>query len=77
MRDRVSDVFIATFPVKLDAFLKLAGVAATGGQAKRQIEEGGVLVNGVPEHRRGRKLVEGDVVRAADGRSFRLAARPR
>lgn len=48
--------------IKLDQFLKLVGVAATGGQAKLMIQGGDVLVNGMLETRRGRKLVSGDRV---------------
>jgi len=49
-------------PVPLGAFLKLAGVASTGGHAKLLVQEGEVRVNGEVETRRGRKLVAGDVV---------------
>lgn len=48
--------------IKLDQFLKLAGVADTGGQAKHLILEGFVKVNGAIETRRGRKLHHGDKV---------------
>lgn len=48
--------------IKLDQFLKLVGVAPTGGQAKLLIQNGHVLVNGNPETRRGKKLVSGDRV---------------
>lgn len=48
--------------IRLDDFLKLAGVTATGGQAKLLIQAGEVLVNGEVETRRRRKLVAGDVV---------------
>jgi ribosome-associated protein len=48
--------------VRLDQFLKLQGVAATGGQAKIMIQSGEVEVNGCVETRRGRKLQPGDVV---------------
>ncbi len=48
--------------IKLDSFLKLVGVAPTGGQAKLMIQNGDVLVNGMIETRRGRKLVSGDRV---------------
>jgi ribosome-associated protein len=48
--------------IKLDQFLKLAGVAETGGQAKHLIQEGLVKVNGATETRRGRKLHQGDKV---------------
>lgn len=48
--------------IKLDQFLKLVGVAPTGGQAKLMIQDGNVKVNGTIETRRGRKLVSGDKV---------------
>jgi ribosome-associated protein YbcJ (S4-like RNA binding protein) len=47
----------------LSAFLKWAGIAPTGGTAKRIIEDGGVLVNAAVERRRGRQLRDGDRVR--------------
>jgi ribosome-associated protein len=48
--------------IKLDQFLKLAQVVQTGGEAKVLIQAGQVMVNGVIETRRGRKLRPGDVV---------------
>ncbi|MEM7580407.1 MAG: RNA-binding S4 domain-containing protein [Mastigocoleus sp.] len=48
--------------IKLDQFLKLVGVASTGGQAKYMIVDGLVKVNGVLETRRGRKLISSDTV---------------
>ena len=48
--------------IKLEQFLKLAEVAATGGQAKVLIQSGAVRVNGLVETRRGRKLRPGDRV---------------
>ena len=48
--------------IKLDQFLKLVGIASTGGQAKIMIFDGAIKVNGVLETRRGRKLVSGDQV---------------
>jgi ribosome-associated protein len=48
--------------IKLDQFLKLVGVATTGGQAKLMIQDGHVKVNGSLETRRGRKLVSGNTV---------------
>ncbi|MGB0561355.1 MAG: RNA-binding S4 domain-containing protein [Spirulinaceae cyanobacterium] len=48
--------------IKLDQFLKLSGVAATGGQAKLMIQDGIVTVNGETETRRGKKLRTGDRV---------------
>ncbi len=46
----------------LQAALKLAGFAATGGQAKQLIQGGDVRVNGAVETRRKHKLVEGDEI---------------
>jgi ribosome-associated protein len=48
--------------LRLDQFLKLQGVAESGGQAKLMIQGGEVRVNGALETRRRRKLVLGDVV---------------
>ena len=51
--------------IQLDQFLKYVGAVATGGEAKRWIQEGDVEVNGKVEVRRRRKLVAGDVVTLA------------
>ena len=48
--------------MKLDQFLKLIGVVQTGGQAKMVIKSGKILVNGIVEQRRGRKLIDGDQI---------------
>lgn len=48
--------------IRLDRFLKWAGVAATGGQAKALVQEGRISVNEQQEFRRGRKLRPGDIV---------------
>jgi len=48
--------------IELDQFLKLADVCQSGGQAKHLIQSGVVLVNGVIEIRRGKKLRPGDSV---------------
>ncbi len=60
---------IHTEYIKLDQFLKLAGVIKTGGEAKLFIVSNDVQVNGVSEDRRGRKLYPGDVV-TVNGRKF-------
>ena len=51
--------------IKLDQFLKLAQVVRTGGEAKHLIQSGEVMVNGVEETRRGRKLYHGDRVQVS------------
>ena len=48
--------------MKLDQFLKLIGIASTGGDAKMIIRSGKISVNGIIENRRGRKLKEGDQI---------------
>lgn len=58
-------------PIKLDQFLKLVGVASTGGMAKMMIQAGDVQVNGEVETRRGRKLFPGDQV-TIDSQTFEV-----
>jgi ribosome-associated protein len=48
--------------IRLDQFLQVQGIAATGGQAKVLIQSGEVSVNGAVETRRRRQLRIGDVV---------------
>lgn len=48
--------------IQLDQFMKLAGMVSTGGQAKLVIQGGEVLLNGVVETRRKKKLKPGDKV---------------
>lgn len=57
--------------IKLDQFLKWVGIASTGGEAKLMIQGGDVTVNGIIETRRGRKLVEGDLVRV-QGETYKV-----
>ncbi|MCC6454942.1 MAG: RNA-binding S4 domain-containing protein [Caldilineaceae bacterium] len=61
--------------IKLDQFLKLAGVVETGGEAKHLILSGQVWVNGTIETRRGRKLYHGDVV-TIDGEEMVVQVEP-
>jgi ribosome-associated protein len=55
--------------MRLDQFLKLRGIAGSGGQAKLLIQDGAVLVNGTQETRRRRKLTDGDVIQI-DGHNY-------
>lgn len=59
--------------ITLDALMKAAGLAATGGEAKARILEGEVRVDGEVEIRRGRKLRGGERVETQD-RVIRIAA---
>jgi|GEM_PF-992758 ribosome-associated protein len=48
--------------IRLDQFMKLVGLAKSGGEAKHFIQGGQVLVNGVVETHRSKKLRPGDRV---------------
>jgi ribosome-associated protein len=72
---RPADVPIREESIRLGQFLKLAGLAAAGSDAKELISAGEVLVNGEPETRRGRQLRAGDVVELG-GRAARVARPP-
>lgn len=48
--------------IKLDQFLKFAGIAQTGGHASMIIRDGIVKVNNQICTQRGKKLVKGDIV---------------
>lgn len=52
--------------IRLGQALKLAGLAASGGEARALIEQGAIGVNGEVERRRGRQLHPGDVVTLGD-----------
>jgi ribosome-associated protein len=52
--------------IRLGQFLKLAGLVATGGEAKNLIQSGQVLVNDQVETRRKRQLHDGDTVALGD-----------
>ena len=64
---------ITTEYIKLDQFLKFAGAAGTGGEAKLRIENGDVKVNGEVCTMRGKKLRAGDTV-TVDGENYTVTA---
>jgi len=57
--------------IKLGQALKAAGLVDSGVEAKFVITDGLVKVNGDPELRRGKKLVDGDIVEY-NGNTFRI-----
>jgi ribosome-associated protein len=65
----IQDVSIVDDMIRLGQFLKLAGLADDGVEAKEMIEAGEVTVNGRPENRRGRQLKVGDVIASPLGRA--------
>lgn len=54
------EIPITTEFIKLESFLKFAGAAETGGDAKNRIQNGEVLVDGEICTMRGKKLYPGD-----------------
>lgn len=65
-------VVIHTDYIKLDALLKFAGLAETGGEAKERIQAGEVTLNGQVCTMRGKKCIPGDTVEL-DGRTVKIA----
>ncbi|MDQ4214844.1 RNA-binding S4 domain-containing protein [Microbacterium capsulatum] len=69
--DPIDEISIGGESIRLGQFLKFAGLLDSGGNAKEAIIDGYVDVNGVEERRRGRQLVDGDLV-AFRGRTVRV-----
>ena len=58
--DTAIPVTIGTEFIKLESAMKLANIVITGGNAKMEIQEGNVTVNGEVCTMRGKKLYPGD-----------------
>lgn len=69
----MTDITIKDEYIKLGQALKKVGISLNGADAKMDILEGLVTVNGETELRRGRKLYDGDVF-AYEGEEFRVTA---
>lgn len=67
--DHPDETGAETPAMRLDDVLKFFNVASSGGHAKHLIQSGEVLVNGVVETRRKRRIVHGDAVEV-DGEKF-------
>lgn len=55
-------VVVTDLPIELCQFLKFGGLTESGGEAKQLITDGQVLLNGVVETRKRKKLERGDRV---------------
>lgn len=55
-------IYITTEFIKLDAFLKFAGIAQTGGHAKIIIADNAIKVDGKICTERGKKLYPGTII---------------
>jgi ribosome-associated protein len=69
------DIEIRGDMIRLGQLLKLADVVQGGGEVKDYLADVPVLVNGQPEHRRGRQLHPGDVV-VTGGEELHVVAAP-
>ena len=57
--------------IKLGQALKLSGLVETGVDAKIEIQEGFVKVNGEIEYQRGKKIIPGDIIEF-DGQQIKV-----
>jgi len=62
---------ITTEYITLQQFLKLSGIAQTGGEAKLLVKELDIKVNDELENRRGRKLYPGDKI-LVEGKEYTI-----
>ena len=70
----MEDITIKTETIRLSQFLKLANAVQDGVEAKFRIQDGEVMVNGMVDTRRGRKLRNGDLVEF-EGRTYKIVTR--
>lgn len=66
----MKEIKIDTEFIKLDQFLKHAGVVQTGGQAKMMIQDGIIKYNGEVTTQRGKKIRKDDIIEIEDYDSF-------
>ena len=59
------EIDILQDPIELYKILKLENLVGSGGEAKHVISEGQVLLNGMVETRKRKKVFSGDVVEFA------------
>ena len=67
----MKDVFINKEHVELFKILKFEGIVSSGAEAKDVIAAGSVLVNGIIEKQKRKKMVAGDTIEF-NGEIFRL-----
>jgi ribosome-associated protein len=58
----MNEIIIKPPFIKLEQFLKFAGITSTGGEAKNIILDGAVKINGQTCLMRGKKLFGGEIV---------------
>lgn len=60
------EVVVREVPIELCQFIKFGGLSGSGGEAKQLVAEGSVLLNGVVETQKRKKLLAGDRVTVAE-----------
>jgi tyrosyl-tRNA synthetase len=68
--DEIPEVVLSGAPLAVGAMLKAAGLVASGGEATRMIEQGGVKIDGVTISDKGLKLAAGSFVAQVGKRKF-------
>ena len=67
--DKPREVVVREVPIELCQLIKFGGLAETGGSAKQMIGAGVVLLNGIVETQKRKKLAVGDKV-TVDGQTI-------
>lgn len=71
MIKKTTEILITTDYITLGQFLKLADIIESGGEAKMFLAQNTILIDGMPDNRRGRKLRGGEIVEI-DGQKFEI-----
>ena len=58
----MNEIEITQEPVELYKILKFESIVSSGGEAKAVIDDGQVLVNGMVETRKRKKIISGDII---------------
>ena len=61
----MQEIIITREPGELFKILKFENIASSGGEAKAMIENENVLVNGLLETQKRKKIVSGDIIEVA------------
>lgn len=67
----MKEIEIIKVRVELFKILKFEGLASSGGEAKKAIANGLVMVNGTVETQKRKKIVSGDVI-VFNGEAFKI-----
>lgn len=68
--DKMEEIHITGQYITLGQFLKLTNLFDSGGFIKNYLQDEGITVNETKEHRRGRKLYNGDIVQVDESNIF-------